>query len=187
MNASEPNIKANSRKHPNRNAVKPGSRRRNGLLLAAMLTPALAIGLPATAIAESGALFLNLKFSTSSSSTPPAFGINFKQHETVEEQWWMDHPQKSRNFQGINLFSTNPSTPGLMNQAVLDWRTLTSNDTSESEDGSVAETAMRLLLAVGVIGASVAQISSDLDDGCSGTEVLLTILGNGDAEWCHDE
>ena len=49
---------------------------------------------------------------------------------------------------------------------------------------------MNLVLAVGVIGLSVAAVSQEMDEGCSGSEVIATGIltgGYGSTDWCHDE
>ena len=191
MQKIEPETQTDTRKVLNTSARRPGSRNWAKLIRTTLFIPIISLAWVAPATADSGALFFNLKFSTSGSSTPPAFGINLKQLEIVEEPWWIDREQSTRNFQGINLYSTKATEPGVLNQIAPDWRVLLNSDSSTTaEDSGIGEAVMKLVLTVGVIGLSVAAVSQEMDEGCSGSEVILTGIftqGYGSTDWCHDE
>ena len=191
MQKIEPETQTDTRKVLNTTARRPRSRNWAKLIRTAFFIPFITLASVAPATADSGALFLNLKFSTSASSTSPAFGINFNQHEIVEEPWWVDRTQSSRSFQGVNLYSTNSLNPGVLNQLAPDWGAFTKNDSSSASGNSaMGEAVIKLVLAVGVIGLSVAAVSQEMDEGCSGSEVILTGIltgGYGSTEWCHED
>jgi hypothetical protein len=140
-----------------------------------------------TSFAESGILGLQFEFSLSKKTHFKSVGLTLQNSADYYESEYDIFDDRVNSKMSIPIYTTSSQNPGLSNifvESALGSRVFQLD--SDDPDNEKKKSASAILLSVGLLALVAVGINDDLDKGCSGTEIALSILGGASAEWCHD-
>jgi hypothetical protein len=138
--------------------------------------------------ADTGDIAVQFEFSLSSKPKFKQFNLVFQNnHGTTDTHLQFYENRVDKNLY-VPLYSANGQVPGLFNYFLHTNNQLKRfGIDSEAQEGKQKHSFGMILLSVGLVAIMAASIKQDLDNGCSGTEVALTILAGNSTEWCYED
>ncbi len=151
---------------------------------------AIMITLPTTGVwADGGFMAIQYEFSLNKKLKFRQLNLAYKNNSGFTENQSSYSGETIGTSINIPLFSMGDRPPGLFNLLLNDERQLTAFGIESSEsNGSSKPSAGNVLLFIGVLGIVAYSINEDLKDGCSGTEIAISVLApGGNTDWCRDQ
>ena len=161
---------------------------KNVAIALAVIVTSITFILPASA--DSGGIQMQFEFSLDKTPKFRQFNLALQNESAFGHTNLRPFEEKHDIDFNALLYSTNIQSPGLINfllpqrlhYGALGQASSDSNDSRKRSAGAV-------LIGIGVLGLIAYGIKDDMDKGCSGSEVALSVLlsqGYGSSDWCQD-
>ncbi len=153
---------------------------------------AIMITMPITGVwADGGIMAIQYEFSLNKKLKFRQLNLTYQINSRFAEKQSSYSDETTSTGINIPLFSMGDRSPGLFNLLLNEERQLVTLGEESSESNSPSKmSAGGVLIFVGVLGLLVYSINEDLKDGCSGTEIAISVLatqGYGNSDWCRDK